>query len=334
MGIRDLHARTVKQIVFTAAGVLIGVGGIVAGNVRDAGAIEPTAASAPVTESAPVTGDVSFGRQADPPRTVVTDAAGRIVATFTDGARTVNLLGPTRRFSEPATTEAGVTSQTWVRTLPTPWSPGAEREPWFRPWLDAALRDRSPDVLAVAAQYLPGAHGDARFGVFDTDGDGRADHSDFYDYLGQPWTYRDGRVEHPDPAQRGAIDAAGFVRLVFGYRSGLPVRTDSDEHEGAIPRSTDDIASDGPGAVIVPDRQSRVTDFGAVQPGDLVFFDTDPDRRADVVGIFIGRDDGGHFRFVASRAAADGPTMGDAGGASILDGNGDYPSAFRSAKRL
>lgn len=334
MGVRGLHHRTVRQIAFTAAGVLIGVAGIVVGTVRGPAQVEPVTTAAPVTESNPVTGGFTYRRLAEPPRTVVTDDTGRVVATLTDAARTVNLLGPTRRFSEPAGTAAGVTTQTWVRMLPGPWSAGAEREPWFRPWLDAALRDRGPDVLSVAAQHLSGGSDDARFGVFDTDGDGRGDHADFYDYLGQPWTYADGRVEQPDPAQGGSVDASGFVRLVFGYRSGMPVRTDGDEQPTAIPRSTDDIAADGPGAVIVPDRQSRVTEFGAIQAGDLVFFDTDPDRRADLVGICMGRDEAGHLRFIASREAADGPTMGDTGGASILDGKGEYPSAFRSVKRL
>jgi cell wall-associated NlpC family hydrolase len=334
MGLRDLHRRTVRQMAFTAAGVLIGVAGTAVGAVREPAPTESVAVAAPVTEAQPVTGSFDYRRLADPPRTVVTDDTGRVVATLTDAARTVNLLGPTRRFGEPAGAATEVTSQTWVRMLPGPWSAGAERQPWFRPWLDAALRDRGPDVLAVAAQHLPGGSDDARFGVFDTDGDGRGDHSDFYDYLGRPWTYEDGRVEQPDPAQGGSVDASGFVRLVFGYRSGVPVRTDGDEQKAAIPRSTDDIAAAGPGVVIVPDRQSRVTEFGAIQAGDLVFFDTDPDRRADLVGICMGRDEAGHLRFIASRRAADGPTMGDTGGASILDGKGEYPSAFRSVKRL
>src|SRR4051794_33095817 len=37
-------------------------------------------------------------RQSDPARTVVTDAGGAWVATFTDGARTVALAGPSRTF--------------------------------------------------------------------------------------------------------------------------------------------------------------------------------------------------------------------------------------------
>lgn len=334
MGVRNLHRRTVKQIAFTSAGVLIGVAGILTGTLREPTVAQPVSEAAPVTESNPVTGGFSYARLAEPARTVVTDATGRVVATLTDDARTANLLGPTRRFAEPAGTSTGVTSQTWVRVLPRPWTAGAEREPWFRPWLDATLSDRGPDVLTVAAQYLPGGIDDARFGVFDTDGDGRGDHSDFYDYLGQSWTYEDGRVEQPDPAQGGSVDASGFVRLVFGYRSGMPVRTDGDQQQAAIPRSTDDIAVDGPGAVIVPDRQTRVTDFGAIQAGDLVFFDTDPDQQTDMVGICLGRDESGHLRFIASREAADGPTMGDTGGASILDGKGEYSSAFRSVKRL
>ncbi|MGU3498954.1 hypothetical protein [Mycobacterium sp. C31M] len=326
-----LHQRTIRQIAFTAAGVLIGVGGMASGAVRDETA---AGAAGPAVESFSAAVDLRFERQPDPARTTVIDGTGRVVATFTDGARTVNLLGPNRRFSEPG--GAAVASQTWVRMLSAPWAAGDEHQPWFRPWLDGALRDRTPDVLAAATEYLPGqpVHRDARFGGFDTDGDGRGEHADFFDYLGQTWTYADGRVKQPDPAQRGAVDAPGFVRLVFGHRSGMPVRADSDDEADAIPRSADDIATKGPGAVVVPDRQSRVTRFGAIQPGDLVFFDTDPDQRTDVVGIYLGRDESGHLRFIASRAAADGPTMSDAGGASTLDGNGDYPSGFRSVKRL
>jgi cell wall-associated NlpC family hydrolase len=343
MVIRRVHRNTVKQVAFTAAGILVGVAGVATGTLRDRGAEDAVDAAAHTTV---IVGDFQYQRMANPARTVVTDGARRVVATLTDGARTANVFGPTRRFAEPSTTTASVTSQTWVRMLPQPWTPGAEREPWFRAWLDVALGDRGPDVLEVATQYLHGSpeyvdaqanriRGDARFGVLDTNADGRFDRSDFYDYVGKPWTYPDGGVDLPDPALSGAVDDSGFVRLVFGYRSGIPLRAAGDDDiADAIPRTTNAIASRAPGAVIVPDRQLPVSDYGTLQPGDLVFFDTDPDRRVDLVGIYLGIDDAGHHRFVASREAADGPTMGDTGGAAVLDGGGDYSAAFRSVKRL
>jgi hypothetical protein len=342
MAIRRVHRNTVKQFAFTAAGILVGVAGVATGTIRDRGqevAVEPSAYTASVV------GELEYQRLANPARTVVTDGARRVVATLTDGARTANVLGPCRTFTEPSTTAASVTTRTWVRILPQPWMPGAELQPWFRAWLDVALRDRTPDVLDVATQYLRGRpeyvdaqtnryRGDAKFGVFDANADGRPDRSDFYDYLGKPWTYPDGGIDLPDPARSGAVDDSGFVRLVFGYRSGMPLRDAGDDSADGIPRSTHAMATDAPGTVIVPDRQLPVSDFGRLQPGDLVFFDTDPDRRVDIAGIYLGIDDSGHYRFVASRKAADGPTMGDAGGAAVLDGGGDYAAAFRSAKRL
>jgi cell wall-associated NlpC family hydrolase len=73
-----------------------------------------------------------------------------------------------------------------------------------------------------------------------------------------------------------------------------------------------------------------------VQAGDLVFFDADPEDgpAVDHVGLYLGRDDGGHLRFLSSRKGANGPTLGDTRGASLLDGAGLYARAFRSARRL
>lgn len=343
MLIHRLHRNTVKRIAFTAAGILVGVGGIATGTVRDAGGQGTMTATGPTAE--PALGRLEYRRLERPGRTVVTDATHRVVATLTDGARTTNVLGPSRSFTEPPSTSKAVTSQTWVRLLPQAWTPGAEREPWFGPWLASALRDRRPDVLETAMQYLPATpehadaqgnryRGDARYGVLDVNADSRSERSDFYDYLGTPWTFPDGRVELPDPMLVGAVDASGFIRLVFGYRSGMPIARTTRGAGGGIPRGTSAMASSGPGTVVVPDRQLPVSEFGRLQPGDLVFFDTDPDKRVDTVGIYFGVDESGQQRFVASRAAADGPTMGDAGGAAVLNGEGEYSAAFRSVKRL
>src|SRR4051794_3364157 len=43
----------------------------------------------------------TFDRLANPGRTEVRDQTGAVLATFTDGARTVALTGPKRTFSEP-----------------------------------------------------------------------------------------------------------------------------------------------------------------------------------------------------------------------------------------
>ena len=80
----------------------------------------------------------------------------------------------------------------------------------------------------------------------------------------------------------------------------------------------------------------RSTGLDRLHVGDLVFFDADPDDgpALDHVGMYLGRDSAGHRRFISSRKGANGPTMGDVKGASILDGTGLYARAFRSARRL
>ncbi|NUP38088.1 MAG: hypothetical protein HOY76_13990, partial [Streptomyces sp.] len=74
--------------------------------------------------SARATGAHTFERLSAPARTVVRAADGGTLATFTDGARTAVLTGPTRTFSEPRTTEAKVTTDAWVRVLPHEWQRG------------------------------------------------------------------------------------------------------------------------------------------------------------------------------------------------------------------
>ncbi|KOX26931.1 hypothetical protein ADL06_14970 [Streptomyces sp. NRRL F-6491] len=72
------------------------------------------------------------------------------------------------------------------------------------------------------------------------------------------------------------------------------------------------------------------------RPGDLVFFKLDArtGQRLDHVGMVLGHDTGGHLIFVSSREEVNGPTIGDIGGVSRLDGNGYYAKTLRSAKRL
>jgi hypothetical protein len=86
----------------------------------------------------------------------------------------------------------------------------------------------------------------------------------------------------------------------------------------------------------VPDAGAQVTDFGALDIGDLGFFDADAGDgpQLDHAGMYLGVDREGAPRFLSSRKTADGPTLGDAGGTSVLDGTGHYAKAFRAVRRL
>jgi cell wall-associated NlpC family hydrolase len=292
----------------------------------------------------------TFDRVAAPDRTVVRGTGGAIVATFTDGARTVSLTGPERTFSEPSTTSARVRTTAWVRLAPRLWRAGAEHAAWFEPWFLKALRDRSPDVLAITMQYLHGKPaltkdgvryaGDASFGPIDPnipygDTDFRLEQSDFYDFLGISWRFDDGVTEQSEGKRYGAVDCSGYIRLVYGYRLGYPLRGDNEDGT-QLPRRAFAMASVGPGVVVIPNKGRRPADIGVLQPGDLVFFDIDrrDGPRIDHSGIYLGLDTDGHPRFISSREQADGPTFGDLGGKAVLDGDDFYARLFRTAKRL
>ncbi|GGI02531.1 S-layer homology domain-containing protein [Egicoccus halophilus] len=273
-----------------------------------------------------------------PARSVVEDAEGRWVATFTDGARTVTLAGPARRFEE-ATATHGVTSTTWVRLLPAPFDGRVDER-----WLRQARTDRSADVLATSLQYLAGAPdvrnaagvlvaGDAAYGPLLANGD-RSPGSDWHDYQQVVATYGTSRVS-PRPERDRSVDCSGFVRLLFGVRFGLPLGRQPDGG-ASLPRSSQQQATDAPGVVPIANLGTQVTAFESLQPGDLVFFDAtvDPANTIDHVGVYLGRDDAGRHRFVSSRRSIDGPTLGDFRGASLLDGTGLYARTFRSTRRL
>ena len=88
----------------------------------------------------------------------------------------------------------------------------------------------------------------------------------------------------------------------------------------------------GPGTKIVPYTGQHATDYSPLQPGDLLFFALGP--LISQVGIYLGIDSDGHRRVLSSRAGANGPTFGDAGDGSVIDGDGKFAQAFRAAKRL
>jgi hypothetical protein len=106
-------------------------------------------APAPLPPAPPPAPRFVVSRLADPARTIVEDAGGRWLATFTDGASTVALTGPSRSFAEPENTSAVVTHDVWVRVLAEPFD-GQVKETL----LDSLLSDRAPDVLGIAMQWL------------------------------------------------------------------------------------------------------------------------------------------------------------------------------------
>jgi len=324
--------------ILAFVGVVIGVLGLAVGVTRGADSASVAVPTAQV--------DLSYVLLENPDRTVVrVRSSHEVVATLTDGARTAAFTGPARTFVEPKFTKATVTSTTWVRLLPRAWKRGSEKQPWFRHWLDKESASVKPDVLAVAAQYLDGQpdvrdasglrfRGDAAFGPRTSPSASTLlESSDFYDYLGTDWTFANGDTEKAEARRYGAVDCSGFVRLVYGYRMGLPLLNVNKKGPG-LPRRAFALAGFAPGKVIVPNTLRQSQDYRRLQPGDLVFFDINGGTQIDHAGIYMGRDDAGHHRFISSRGRANGPTFGDLAGTALLDDGGYYSRAFRTAKRL
>jgi cell wall-associated NlpC family hydrolase len=268
---------------------------------------------------------------------VVSDTSGWL-ATFTVGSRTVTLRGAARTLAEP-NVAATVRTNVYVRLLPVAF--GGVLDPV---WLKSALASTGPDVLKTALQYVYGAPtvrnsagvriaGDANYGPLLSDGT-RQEGSDFNDYMGVKWTYGS-TVDAPESNQYGSLDCSGYVRMVYGYRWGFGLTLNPDGKR--LPRRAVWMAgSTGPGVTIVVNSGAQASVSAAIRPGDLVFFDaaTDDGTAIDHVGIYLGRDTGGHARFISSRKKPNGPTLGDVGGTSVLDGTGHYAKSFRSVRRL
>ncbi|MEW1649028.1 NlpC/P60 family protein [Streptomyces sp. NPDC091219] len=301
-------------------------------------------------------GALHFERIGNPVRTVARDRRGAVVATLTDGARTAVLTGPSRTFAEPRTTEAKVVTRSWVRLLPRAWARGAERSGWFRTWLTSRLGSRAPDILATAFDYVAGAparttaagvrYGGAAHYPPDTTNDSKRagqgkksnqrTGSDFYDYLGIPWTFPDAVIRRPEKDRARSVDSSGYVRLVYGYRSKFPLNSRDNAAGSGLQRSPDAIARGRLGVPVIPLTSRRPAVIQQLQPGDLVLFRTRelPRGRIGHIGIYLGLDTADHSRFISSRKNAGGPTMGDKGGASRLDGDGYYAQGLRAARRL
>ena len=313
-------------------------------HVTEAGA-DSTYSGTEAPTAAATSGVVTYDRLDAPDRTVVRDASGAILATLTDGARTVVLTGPERTFDEPSSTDASLTTTSWIRLAPRAWSAGAEKSAWFREWFKAARTDRRPDLFEIAMQYVDGApaavdskgrryRGDASFGPVSASGEGRREANDFNDYLGIKWSFPDRGTDPPERIRYGSLDCSGFVRMVYGYRMGYPLLGTNKGGRG-LPRRAYAIEAYGPGIKIVRDKGRTATDYEALQPGDLVFFQTEGSvSQLDHVGIYMGLDDAGQHRFISSRETVNGPTMGDVGGPSVLDDGRFFSDGWRAARRI
>jgi cell wall-associated NlpC family hydrolase len=358
------HSKSRSNEPVSRRGLLIGGGGVlalagVAGvlgvelNKKNHTSAAPAATTPSASPSAAPAKAASYqySRRSEPDRTVVTDANGGQVAVFTDGARTALLTGPSRTWTEPRTTTAVIQSTSWVRLMPTAWSEGRETSAWFRSWFPQTLGSSAPDVLGMAMQYedkAPDLHnaqgvryaGDAAFGPVVPGQSEMSFHyhdekSDFYDYLGIPWTFQDGVTLKPDKGRYGDVDCSGYMRLVWGYRNGYPMHT-TDVAGIGLPRRAFAIAQFAPGVLLIPDTKSRPTNISLLQPGDLVFFAINIGKPIEIdhCGMYLGPDTEGHPRFLSSRSQANGPTFGDMAGDGVLDGNGFYAAGLRVARRL
>jgi cell wall-associated NlpC family hydrolase len=289
---------------------------------------------------------------------------GTAVAWFTAGARTVTMAGPSRTYTWGSPVAVTVKTTTWVRTMGSPFDPTMS-ESSLTSWLNAARAVNcsttlggSLDLVSIGMQYVDGATKDAAYGMG----------ADFYDFLGINWQPLDASLQLPDLLQLGNVDCSGFMRLLFGYRTnftyaGTSTKIPLSIHAttNAMPRSSQEIYQYGPGKLLVPFRVqpagSTTPDGGSptdaelalMQPGDLVFFDTNCDYSVSNpicgtdasaishVGMYIGKDTDGNYRYLSSRSSTDGPTIGNANGWSVFNKNsasGYYPPRFRAARRL
>lgn len=248
------------------------------------------------------------------------------------------------RWEDPPT----VTHSTWVRVLDQPfngqWTAALAEQ--IRRW----AADTSDDVLAHAMQYITGAPpvsstalddaqvaGQSHYGPLDTEGVPR-EGADFHEYMGLPWTFPNGEhVADAGPDWEKSLDCSGFVRMIYGYWSHIPMVRNQDIDGTVLPRQTKDIGPDGPG-IIVAQATDEVPSITAMQIGDVPHFDATSDGETagqlDHNGIYLGVDQDGHPRFINSRKTPNGPTFGDLGGSSRLDGDGLYATTLRLIRRF
>ncbi|MET8113824.1 hypothetical protein [Streptomyces prasinus] len=239
-----------------------------------------------------------------------------------------------------------ITHGTWVRVLPQPF------DGTWTPSLAARIRgwavDSSPDVLAYALMYITGAPavtspalggvqvaGESKYGPDDVDGT-RREGADFHEYMGLNWTFPNGESKTTSPEWQRSLDCSGFVRMIFGFHMGIPMVRDQNIDGTVLPRRTRDIGPNGPG-IIVAQGTGVAPSLTALQIGDVPHFDATTEATVGEVdhnGIYLGVDTAGVRRFINSRKTPNGPTFGDLGGSSALEGAGLYATSLRIIRRF
>lgn len=291
----------------------------------------------------------TFRRVSNPAGTeVVEKDSGDVVARLTDKGRTAVVYGPERTLEEPDATDAKVTTDAWVRVIPHQWKKSGEESEWFGEWLAENKDSEEPDALQIGTEYFRGAEdkfdddglryaGDADFGPMGDDGT-REVGGDYNDFLEITVSHPDKKKDPPEKKDKNALDCSGFLRMVLGYRMDYPLFGKNETKGDRLQRQVQGMVDHAPGVLLHKDTGEKPDDLDKVTenmlPGDIVFFETDGEPGLDHSGFYMGKDSQGKHRFMSSREAINGPTMGDVKGPSILDGNGLFANNFRAVRRL
>ncbi|MFJ5774628.1 NlpC/P60 family protein [Streptomyces sp. NPDC093094] len=240
-----------------------------------------------------------------------------------------------------------VTHDTWVRVLSEPfdgtWTSALEQR--IRSWAG----DTSPDALTYSSMYRPYAPavtdparqnaqtlGESGYSALLASGQ-REVGADFHEYMGLAWTFPSGEsvTTTPDPKWLKNLDCSGFVRMVYGYHLGVPMGLAQDSERRYLPRTSQKQAASSPG-VVVAQATDAPPPLTALRIGDVLFWNDPDDGAVSHTGIYMGVDQHGRRRFVSSRKTPDGPTMGDIGGKSIIDGTASdlYTDKLRVIRRF
>jgi len=290
------------------------------------------------------------------------NANNKWLASYTVNCYTVSLDGASRTLTED---NVSVTHSVWVRTLPAKFTGDVDTT-----WLSKALaanttNTSSPDILGIAMEYIAGGSKDAMYGP--TSGNTYSEGSDFHDYLQVNRSYypywsstlnkylNNPYLDTFEVARANRMDCSGFMRMIWGYRHSfagknytdtIPLCVNVGTNDGGVkmPRKSFTIEASAPGVMVFSGHTiSTTTNLPKLKIGDLVFFDADAGdgTQIDHVGMYIGKQANGNYRFISSRKSNNvGPTFNsDGNGKSILnnDGTGQYlgyANSFRSARRM